>query len=144
MLNFNINSLLWFGLIVIFIIIILLISKWGIKRLVIVFNADQSCYKIFDIIYSILKILLVAASIIFITSRIFFQDFSIKSYNTDMQNQMENQNKKLLDEIKPRDPNEIERLNQQHELEHTYEVEDRIREKKRKTRDEFQQYLDTL
>lgn len=144
MLNFNISPLIWFVLSIIFIIILFLTSKWGIKKLFSIFEVEESWYKALDVVYSILKVLLVASGIIFIASRIFFQDVTVKSYNTDVQTQVEEHNQKLLDNTKPFDPNEAERLNQQHLLEHTYEVEDKIREKKRKARDEFQKFLDTL
>jgi len=144
MLNFNTTPLIWFVLSIIFTVIIFLTSKWGVKKLFFISKVDESWYKALDVVYSILKVLLVASGIIFIASRIFFQDVTVKSYNTDVQTQVEEHNQKLLDNAKPFDPNEAERLNQQHLLEHTYEVEDKIREKKRKARDEFQQYLDTL
>lgn len=144
MLNFNIVPLIWLGLAVLFAIVIFVTSKWGIKKLFSIFKVDEEWYKALNVIYSTIKVCLVAGGIIFIASRILFHDVTIKSYNTDVQNMIEENNQKMLNEAKPIDPNEIERLNKLHELEHKQEVEDNIRKRQRTEREEFQQFLDTL
>lgn len=144
MLNFNIAPLIWLGLLIVFIIVVFITSKWGIKKLFSIFEVDETWYKVLNIVYSIIKVVLTAGVIIFIASRIFFHDVTIKSYSDDVPRMIEENNQKMLNEAKPTDPNKIEMLNKQHELERKQEVEDRIREKQKNERDEFQRFLDTL
>ena len=144
MLNFHIQSLIWFMTSVTFMIIIFMTSKWGIKKLFIIFKVNESWYNVMTVICSIIKVLFIAGSIIFIASRIFFHDVTVKSFDSNIGTQTEQYNQKQLENYKAPDPNMIEQLNKELDKKREMELNNKILEKNRKTRDEFQKYLDTL
>lgn len=119
-------------------------SKWGIKKLFVVFEVDKSWYNVLVDIYSIIKVLLTAGVIIFIAFRIFLHDVTVKSFDNSVGTQTEQYNQKQLDDHKTSDPNTIEQLTKDMKEKREMELNDKIREKNQKARDEFQKYLDTL
>jgi hypothetical protein len=144
MLTFHTTPLIWFGLSIIVIIILYLTSKWGIKKIFSILEVDEIWYKTLDIVFSVLKVLLVASGTIFIASRIFFHDVSVKSYNTDIDMKVQKYNDNQVEQFKLPDPNQIHELNNKLDTERKSTLEDREREESRKARDEFQKFLDTL
>jgi len=144
MLNFHIQPLIWFVASVIFMIIIFMTSKWGIKKLFTIFEVNESWYNVLAVIYSVIKVLLTAGAIIFIASRIFLHDVTVKSYDSGVGTQSEQYNQKQLEDHKTSDPNTIEQLIKDMKEKREMELNDKIREKNQKARDEFQKYLDTL
>ena len=144
MLNFHIQPLIWFVASIVFIIIIFMTSKWGIKKLFSIFEVDKSWYNVLAVIYSVIKVVFTAGAIIFVASRIFLHDVTVKSYDSGVGTQSEQYNQKQLEDHKTSDPNTIEQLIKDMKEKREMELNDKIREKNQKARDEFQKYLDTL